>query len=368
MHIPLVDLKANYLSIKDEIDTAIHNVLENTSFINGPFLSNFERHFAAFCGAKHAIGTSSGTTALHLALLAGKIKPGDEVITVPNTFIATTETISYVNGKISFVDVKPDTALIDIDALQHAITSNTRAIIVVHLYGQMPDMKHIREIADDRDLFLIEDAAQAHAAEWDGHQPGFYGDVATYSYFPAKNLGCYGDGGAVVTNNDDISEYVRLLLNHGRKEKYLHQIEGYNYRLDALQASILDTKLTHLEEWTEQRRTHAKYYTKHLSDIIKTPVEKPHAKHVYYMYEIQTKQRDALQSYLHEQGIDTGIHYPIPLHLQPAYEQLSYQKGSFPLSEQLAACILSIPMYPEITIEQQDYVVSKIEEFFRSHL
>ena len=367
MEIPLVDLKANYLSIKDEIDHAIQRVLDDASFINGPYLTDFEDHFAQFCHANHAIGTSSGTTALHLALIAGKIKSGDEVITVPNTFIATTETISYVNGIISFVDVKPDTALIDIDELEKNITDKTRAINVVYLYGQMPDMKQIRSIADDHDLFIIEDAAQAHAAEWDGHQPGYYGDVATYSFFPAKNLGCYGDGGALVTNDDEIASYTRLLLNHGRKEKYEHQIEGYNYRLDALQASILDTKLTHLQTWTEKRRQHAAYYNEHLSDLVETPVEMDGAKHVYYMYEIQTKHRDKLQSYLMKNGIHTGIHYPIPLHLQPAYKNLGYQQGSYPVSELLASRILSLPMYPELTQEQQDYVIKHIQEFSRNH-
>jgi dTDP-4-amino-4,6-dideoxygalactose transaminase len=364
MEIPLVDLKANYLSIKEDIDQSIHQVLDDTSFIKGPYLSDFEDHFAAFCQVTHAIGTSSGTTALHLALIAGDIKSGDEVITVPNTFIATTETISYVNGTIKFVDVKPDTALINIEELEKSITDKTTALIIVYLYGQMPDMKQIRSLADDHDLFLIEDAAQAHAAEWDGHQPGFYGDVATYSFFPAKNLGCYGDGGALVTNDDEIADFTRLLLNHGRKEKYEHQIEGYNYRLDALQAAILDIKLAHLKTWTKKRREHAEYYNKGLSDLVEIPVELERAKHVYYMYEIQAENRDKLQSYLMKQGIHTGIHYPIPLHLQPAYKNLGYQKGRFPVSEQLAGRILSLPMYPELTTDQQDYVIDHIEKFY----
>lgn len=364
MQIPLVDLKANYLSIKKEIDTAIQNVLNDTSFINGPFLTEFEHNFAKFCNVKHAVGASSGTTALHLALLAADIKPGDEVITVPNTFIATTETIRYVQGKIKFVDVKSDTALLDIDLLKKQITDKTKAIIVVHLYGQMPDMKHIKEIATDHDLFLIEDAAQAHAAEYNGHQPGYYGDVATFSFFPAKNLGCYGDGGAVVTNNDELAEYIRLLLNHGRTQKYEHKIEGYNYRLDALQAAILKTKLNHLHKWTNQRRKHADYYTKHLSNSVQPPIEDKNAKHVYYMYEIQATKRDKIRAYLKKQGIHTGIHYPIPLHLQPAYKHLNLPKGSFPVAEKLASQILSIPMYPELTIKQQDYIIDHIKTFY----
>jgi dTDP-4-amino-4,6-dideoxygalactose transaminase len=258
MNIPLVDLKANYDSIKKQIDKAIQNVINDTSFIGGPYLKKFEQNYARFCNVGNAIGTSSGTTALHLALIAANIKAGDEVITVPNTFIATTEAISYVEGKIKFVDVKPVTALINIEQLEKNITSKTKAIIVVHLYGQMPDMQHIREIANKYDIFLIEDAAQAHGAEWNGHQPGYYGDIATFSFFPAKNLGCFGDGGAVVTNNDELAEYIRKLLNHGRKNKYEHEIEGFNYRLDPLQAAILNVKLEYLNRWIRLRRGHAK--------------------------------------------------------------------------------------------------------------
>ncbi|MGF3585195.1 MAG: DegT/DnrJ/EryC1/StrS family aminotransferase [Thermoplasmatota archaeon] len=364
MKIPLVDLKANYLSIKTEIDNAIKEVIGDTSFIMGKYLKNFEDNFAAFCKAKHMVGCASGTAAVHLSLLCANLKRGDEVITVPNTFIATTECISYVGGKIKFVDVKPDTCLIDIDKLEKAITRKTKAVIVVHLYGQMPDMQRIREIADDHGLFLIEDAAQAHAAEWNGHQPGFYGDVAAYSFFPAKNLGCYGDGGGVVTNNDELGEKLRLLVNHGRSTKYEHLIEGYNYRLDSLQAAILNAKLPHLQKWTDLRRTHAKYYDKNLPNEIVRPVEARGAKHVYYMYEIRVKHRDELMQYLKEKGIDCGVHYPIPLHLQPAYKKLGIKRGSYPVSEQLAGEILSIPIYPELSEEQRDYIVDNITQFY----
>lgn len=364
MNIPLVDLKANYISIKEDIDNAIQEVIDNSSFIKGPYLKKFEENFAKFCKAKHAIGCSSGTTAVHLALLAADLKPGDEVITVPNTFLATTECISYVNGSIKFVDIKKDTALMDIEELEKAITSKTKAIVVVHLYGQMPDMRRIREIADNHNLFLIEDAAQAHAAEWNGHQPGYYGDVASYSFFPAKNLGCFGDGGAVVTNNGEIAEKIKLLVDHGRKTKYEHIMEGYNYRLDSLQAAILDVKLPHLPRWTELRREHARFYKENLSEYIDIPVEADGAKHVYYMYVIKTDKRNELMNYLKKRGIHTGIHYPIPLHLQPAYKNLGLKRGCFPIAEETADKILSIPVYPELTEEQLNYIVDTIREFF----
>jgi len=363
MNIPLVDLKANYLSIKNEIDSAIQDVLNSSSFIMGPLVKRFEENFARFCQVKHAVGCANGTAAIHLALLVARVKKGDEVLTVPNTFIATTECISYVGGKIKFVDVQPQTALIDIDALEKAITKKTKALIVVDLYGQMPDMQRIREIAVKHDLFLIEDAAQAHAAEWNGHQPGYYGDIACYSFFPAKNLGCYGDGGAVTTNYDELAEKLRLLMNHGRTTKYEHTIEGYNYRLDALQAAILDVKLTHLLKWTDLRREHARFYDRNLPSNVGRIIETKGAKHVYYMYEIRVQQRDSLIEYLKQQGIECGIHYPLPLHLQPAYASLGFRKGQFPVSEQLAKEIISIPIYPELTNEQRHYVVDHIKKF-----
>jgi len=311
----------------------------------------------------HAVGCANGTAAVHLALLAAGVKKDDEVLTVPNTFIATTECISYVGGKIKFVDVQSQTALINIDALEKAITKKTKALIVVDLYGQMPDMQRIREIAVKHDLFLIEDAAQAHAAEWNGHQPGFYDDIACYSFFPAKNLGCYGDGGAVMTNYDELAEKLRLLMNHGRTSKYEHTIEGYNYRLDALQAAILDVKLTHLLKWTDLRRDHARFYDRNLPSNVGRIMEAKGAKHVYYMYEIRVKPRDELMAYLKQQGIECGIHYPLPLHLQPAYASLGFRKGQFPVSEQLAQEIISIPIYPELTNKQRQYIVDHIKKF-----
>lgn len=365
MHVPLVDLKANYRSIKNEIDHAIQDVVDSSSFIMGPFVKKFEEDFARFCQVKHAIGCANGTAALHLALLAAGIKKGDEVLTVPNTFIATTECISYVGGTIKFVDVLPQTALVDIDALKKAITRKTKALIVVDLYGQMPDMQRIHEVAVQHDLFVIEDAAQAHAAEWNGHQPGHYGDIACFSFFPAKNLGCFGDGGAVVTNYDELAEKLRLLVNHGRMTKYEHRMEGYNYRLDALQAAILDVKLQHLSAWTDLRREHASFYDRNLPSNLGRITEAKGAKHVYYMYVVRVHKRDALIEYLKKQGIECGIHYPIPLHLQPAYASHEFKKEKFPVSEQLAEEIVSIPLYPELTSEQRQYVVDRIKQFMQ---
>jgi dTDP-4-amino-4,6-dideoxygalactose transaminase len=366
MKIPLVDLKTNYLSIKNEIDRAMQDVIDTTSFIMGKQLKTFEENFARFCAAKHMVGCASGTAAVHLALLCADLKKGDEVITVPNTFIATTECISYVGGMIKFVDVVPQTALIDLEKLKKAITRKTKALIIVDLYGQMPDMDQIKEIAQDHDLFLIEDAAQAHAAEWKGHQPGYYSDIACFSFFPAKNLGCFGDGGGVVTNDSKLAERIRLLVNHGRATKYEHCIEGYNYRLDALQAAILDVKLSHLAKWTELRRAHARFYDTHLPQNVGRIIEAPGAKHVYYMYEIRVGPRDTLMKFLKGQGIECGIHYPLPLHLQPAYASLGFKKGQFPVSEQLAQEIISIPLYPELTEEQQTYIIDQITRFFRT--
>ena len=356
--IQLVDVHANYLSMKTEIDKAITEVINKSAYIGGEILRKFEMNYANFCNVKYAIGCSSGTSALHLALLALGIGNGDEVITVPNTFIATTEAVSHVNGKIKFVDVKPDTALIDIDLLEKAISPRTKAILVVHLFGQMPDMKRLRDIADDKGLFLIEDAAQAHGAQWLGHQPGYYGDIATYSFFPAKILGCFGDGGAVTTNNDKYAKRIKLLCNHGRRAKYEHYVEGYNYRLDTLQAAILDAKLPNLSTKIVKRRLNALFYDNYINDKIR---EGAGSSATYYMYVIKTQNRQEFIEHMRKKGIGTGIHYPIPLHLQHAYKGL--KKGDMPVAEMLAEEIVSIPVYSELTPEQLSYIVRTINDF-----
>lgn len=359
--IPLVDLKAQYNLIKPEIDQVFERVVSNASFILGKEVADFEEAFATFCNTQEAIGTSSGTSALHLALLACGVGPGDEVITTPLTFIATTEVISHVGARPVFVDIDRRSYNLDPYQIEAAITARTKAIMPVHLYGQPADMAPLLEIAQKYNLRVIEDAAQAHGAEYNGKRAGSIGDVGCFSFYPGKNLGAYGDGGMVVTNNPDIARQVRLLRNHGRKDKYEHLIEGFGYRLDALQAAILAVKLRYLEQWTECRRQHANLYTKLLSGSgIMTPQEMDNVRHVYHLYVVEVGNREKVQEQLKTQGIATGVHYPIPLHLQPAYRHLRYQFGAFPNAETASQRILSLPMFPELTEEQIHFTVQAL--------
>jgi len=363
MKVPFVDLKAQYKSIKEEIDKAVHDVLDSCGFIMGENVSGIEKEFSAFCGAKHGIGVSSGSTALDLVMNVIGLKEGDEVITVPNTFIATTESITHAGGTIRFVDIDNDTYNIDVSQLRKAITEKTKAIIPVHLYGQMADMKQIYEIAEEKGIVVVEDACQAHAAECNGKRAPF-GDIAVYSFFPGKNLGCYGDGGIIITNNDEIAEKTSMLRVHGSKKKYMHEFEGYGFRLDSLQAAVLRVKLKHLEEWTEKRRKAAALYNELLEGVdVVRPHEAEFAKHAYHLYVIRVKDRENMQNFLEQKGISTGIHYPYPLHLLPAYKYLNLAKGSFPVAEEYAEQILSLPIYPEISEDQIRYVVDSIKEF-----
>ncbi|MBI4786371.1 MAG: DegT/DnrJ/EryC1/StrS family aminotransferase [Chloroflexi bacterium] len=363
MTIPLVDLKAQYAGIQPEIDAAIQRVVNNTAFILGKEVAEFEKNFAAFCRVPHCVGTDSGTAALHLALLVLGVKPGDEVITTTHTFIATSEVISLIGAKPVFVDIDPRTYNLDPNLIERAITPRTRAIIPVHLYGQPAEMDPILEIARRHDLRVIEDAAQAHGAEYRGRRAGTMGDIACFSFYPGKNLGAYGDAGALVTNDAALADHARMLRDHGRSEKYAHKLVGYGYRLDALQAAILGAKLPHLDAWNARRRAIAECYDELLtnSDVI-TPYVPPHVTPVYHIYCIRHKNRDALQKQLKAHGIDTGIHYPIPLHLQPVYQNLGYKIGDFPHTEQAASEILSLPMYPELTDEQVRQIVDAIKE------
>ncbi|MDE3088780.1 MAG: DegT/DnrJ/EryC1/StrS family aminotransferase [Chloroflexota bacterium] len=364
MPIPLVDLKAQYATIKPEIDAAMQRVVNNTSFILGKEVAEFEKNFAAFCHAQHCVGTDSGTAALHLALLILGVKAGDEVITTTHTFIATAEVISLIGAKPVLVDIDPRTYNIDPNQIEAAITPRTRAIIPVHLYGQPAEMDTILDIARRHNLRVIEDAAQAHGAEYRGKRAGSLGDVACFSFYPGKNLGAYGDAGALVTNDAALADHARMLRDHGRSEKYAHKLVGYGYRLDALQAAILGAKLPHLDAWNARRREIADYYTELLTntDII-TPYVPPHIQPVYHIYCIRHKNRDGLQKHLKARGIETGIHYPIPLHLQPVYQNLGYHAGDFPHTEKAASEILSLPMYPELTNVQAQQIVDALKEF-----
>lgn len=365
MAIPLVDLKAQYRSIQPDIDAAIRRVVENTSFILGKEVQAFEQAFAQYCGADHCIGVSSGTAALHLALRAAGIGPGDEVITSPFTFVATAEAIWMAGARPVFVDIHPRYYCIHPDLIERAITPRTKAIMPVHLYGQPADMDPIMDIARRHQLLVIEDAAQAHGAEYHGRRTGTLGDIAGFSFYPGKNLGAYGDAGAVVTNNAELAERVRMLRDHGRRSKYEHEILGYGERLDALQAAILAAKLPHLETWTERRRALARRYHQLLVGApVELPEEMPGTRMVYHIYAIRTSHRDALLQHLNAQGIGAGIHYPIPLHLQPSLRYLGYQPGDFPEAERASQEVLSLPLYPEMTDEQQDMIVEAIRQFF----
>jgi len=366
MLVPFVDLRAQYRSIREEIDAAIARVLERSAFVGGEELDRFEEHFAAFCQVKHAIGVGNATDALFLALRALGIGQGDDVIVPANTFIATSEAVSATGARPVFADVEEETATLDPVALEASITPHTVAVIPVHLYGRPARMEPILEISRRHDLAVVEDAAQAHGARYQGRRVGSWGTVACISFYPAKNLGAYGDGGAVVTSNEALARRVRMLRNHGRTEKYLHEMEGFNSRLDNLQAAILDVKLQHLEGWNQRREEIAAKYRRLLSELqgvqLLAPAEP--GEHVYHLYVVRLRDRDGVRKRLAEAGIATGIHYPIPLHLQPAYRDHRYREGDFPVSERLAREVLSLPMFPELAQEAQDYVIQQIRAFF----
>lgn len=362
--IPLVDLKAQYESIKTEIDSAIRRVVDSAEFILGNEVAAFEKEFAAFCQAAYAVGISSGTEALHLALHACNVRSGDEVITTPFTFIATAEAISMCGAKPVFADIDPQTFNLDPDRVESAVTSRTKAIVPVHLYGQAANMPAICDIAQRHGLFIIEDAAQAHGATLNGKVVGQFGHAAAFSFYPGKNLGAYGDAGAIVTNDKTLADCVRMLRDHGRTGKYEHQLVGFGARLDALQAAILRSKLKHLAEWNEARRRRATYYHQRLqghSHII-APFLTTSAEHVYHLFVIRVPDRDRVLAGLKAREIGAGVHYPIPLHMQPAYASLGYHLGDLPVSEQASREVLSLPLYPEMTDDQADRVLAALIE------
>jgi dTDP-4-amino-4,6-dideoxygalactose transaminase len=365
--IPFLDLKAQYASIKPEIDAAVLRTLESAQFILGPEVEGFEREFAKYSGAAHGVGLNSGTSALHLALLAAGVGAGDEVITVPFTFIASVSAITYVGARPIFVDIDPRSFTMDPAQIEKAITPRTRAIVPVHLYGQMADMDPIMEIARRRGLMVIEDAAQAHGAEYKDRRAGSIGDLACFSFYPGKNLGAYGEGGLVTTNNAEHAKTIRMLRDWGQGHKYHHVLKGFNYRMEGLQGAILRVKLRHLEEWTEARRRHAATYNQLLADCdLQLPPAMPYARHVYHVYAVRVHERDACQEMLNKKGIQTGIHYPIPVHLQECFADLGHRTGDFPHSELAANQVLSLPMYPELTQEQLTGVSTALHGSLRS--
>jgi dTDP-4-amino-4,6-dideoxygalactose transaminase len=362
--IPFVDLKAQYLTIKDEIDIAIREVVESCNFVLGDQVEAFEDDFASFCGTRHAVGLNSGTSALHLALLAAGVKAGDEVITVSDTFVATAAAICYTGAKPVFVDIDPLSCTMDPAKIEAAITPRTKVVMPVHLYGGCADMDPIREMARRHNLIVIEDAAQAHAAEYKGARAGSLSDIASFSFYPGKNLGGYGEAGAVVTNNTEYAEAVRRLRDHGQSQKYYHDEIGYNYRMEGIQGAVLRVKLRHLENWTRSRRQHATAYREALATSAVRLLEPlPQGRSAWHIFPIFTPKRNELLDYLKARGIGIGIHYPIPVHLQRGYRHLGYKKGDLPLTEQACNEELSLPMYAELPQSHLKEVVSAIQEF-----
>ena len=359
--VPFLGLKEQYLSIKEEIDAAIQSVINDSAFIKGKHVEEFEKNVAKYIGAKHCVGVGNGTDGLWTTLKCLGLKQGDEVIVPANTFIATSEAVTLAGGIPVFVDCD-ETYNIDPKKIEDKITARTKAIIPVHLHGLPADMDEILRIAKKHNLLVLEDAAQAHGAEDKGKKVGAFGDAAMFSFYPGKNLGAYGDAGAVVTNDDALAERVRMFANHGRKDKYLHEFEGTNSRLDGLQAAILDVKLRHLDNWIEKRREAARVYDEGLKDIVKIPGAPQDRKHAYHLYVIQVENQDEIRRRLGEAGIETGIHYPLPLPQQAAYAHLGLKSEHFPIAEKLSKIILSLPIHESIKKEDQEYVVKMLRE------
>ncbi len=369
MPIPLVDLKAQYQTIKAEIDPAIMAVVESCGFVMGKEMYAFEEEFARYCGVKHGIAVSNGSDALHLALVASSVGPGDEVITVPNTFVATTEAITRAGAAIRFVDIDVRTFNLNPALLEKALTRKTKAILPVHLYGLLADMDPIMTFARKHGLLVIEDAAQSHGATYNGKRAGAFGVSACFSFYPGKNLGAYGDAGMVVTNDDGVAERIRLLRDHGqdRSRKYTHAVEGYCFRMDSIQAAVLRVKLRHLDAWNAARREHAACYGKLFKgSAVMTPYVPPTSEHVYHIFGARLPRRDVVLNGLKARGIDARIHYPIPVHLQPAYQRLGLKKGDFPATDQAVAEVISLPIYAEMTDAQIEEVAAAVKDLLKS--
>ena len=371
MKVPFVDLKVQHRSIRDELNAAIQDVMENGSFVLGKAVSDFETAFANKHDVKYCYGLSSGTAGNHIILWALGVGPGDEVIIPANTFIATAWGATLCGATPVFVDCESDSYNIDPRKVEAAITPKTKAIVAVHLYGQPADFDPLKKIADQYNVQLIEDCAQAHIAEYKGKKVGGLGKAASFSFYPSKNLGACGEGGAVVTNNEELGKRFRMLRDHGSAKKYCHEIYGHNYRMEGIQGAVLAVKLRYLDNWTEGRRRAAARYRQLLTGVeeIQLPQEAPYAKHVYHLFVIQARDqkpgtRDRLANYLNENGVSTGLHYPIPLHMQPCFMPLGYKEGAFPVTERLASYGLSLPMHPQLTDDQISYVSEQILEFF----
>ena len=364
MKVPFLDLKAHHAPFIEKFDLAIREVIESSAFAGGPFVEKFEEEFAAFCGSSDAIAVGNGTDALWLALLALGIGEGDEVITVPNTFIATAEAITYCKARPVFVDVDPDTFTMNPAELEKSLTKKTKAIIPVHLFGQPADMDPILEFARANGLFVVEDAAQAHGAQYKGQKAGTMGDAGCFSFYPGKNLGAFGEAGAVVTNDPELRKQIQMLRDHGQSRKYYHSTMGWNCRMDGIQAAILSIKLSHLDKANSLRRKHALEYNQAFAGIdeVLTPFEAKYARHVYHVYAVRVQERDAVLRHLQEKGVGCSVHYPVPVHLQEAGRNLGYTKGAFPIAEKLADEFLSLPMFPELTEEQIEYVGRCVSE------
>lgn len=365
MNVRFVDLPRQNNLLRSQLLETIEKIIDQAIFIEGQPLEDFEQSFAKFCNKKYAVGVNSGTDALKFALIAYGIGGGDEVITAPNGYFSVAAVVSEIGGTPVFLDINPNTYTIDVNKLEKKITKKTRAIIPVHLYGQPADMDPILDLAKKYNLVVIEDACQAHGAKYKVKVVPI-GETGAFSFFPGKNLGCFGDGGVLVTDNPEIADKVRYLRNDGSIKKYVHKMLGFKSRLDTLQAAILNFKLNYLEEWNNQRRAHAKKYNEFLKKLpeVKIPFEADYAEHVFHIYVIEIDQRDELQSYLKEKGIETGIHYPTPIHLQEPYLKEGFKEGDFPITEKKVKVLLSLPMFPELTVEEIEYVCFNIKEFF----
>ncbi|HLE63017.1 MAG TPA: DegT/DnrJ/EryC1/StrS family aminotransferase [Pyrinomonadaceae bacterium] len=361
--IPLLDLKAQYQQINAEIDSAISRVVSSSQFILGAEVEAFESEFASYCQTEHAVGVNSGTSALHLALLAAGVKPGDEVITVSYSFVATAAAICYIGAKPVFVDIDPRTCTLDGAQVERAITARTKIIMPVHLYGNCADMDPIGDVARRYNLIVIEDAAQAHGAEYRRRRAGSIGDMACFSFYPSKNLGAFGEAGAVVTKHARYAEQMRILRDHGQTQRYHHDVAGYNYRMEALQGAVLRVKLRHLDDWNDARRARAVAYRQLLEAEVGLLSETPNSRCVYHVFPIFTAHRDVLRQHLESAQVATGIHYPIPIHLQTGYQNLGYCAGDFPRTEKACSETLSLPIYPELTSDNVSYIANSIRQF-----